>query len=112
MEFNQPNPAGTIDLGVVSIDPEACRVFRNGKEIGLTAREYGLLLYLARNPNRIIGKERLYEHVWGEDAVGVDNTMMVHIRHLREKIEDDPSCPRLLVTIKGLGYKLVKENAK
>ena len=112
LEIYQSNTARSIDLGAVSIDPDACRVIKNGAEIGLTAREYGLLLYLAQNPNRIIGKERLYEQVWGEDAVGVDNTMMVHIRHLREKIEDDPSCPRLLVTVKGLGYKLVKDNAR
>lgn len=107
----QPEKSRVIGLGPLSIDPDACLVFKNGAEIALTAREYGLLLYLAQNPNRIIGKERLYEHVWGEDAAGVDNTMMVHIRHLREKIEDDPSAPRLIVTVKGLGYKLVRENA-
>lgn len=86
------------------------RVFKRDREIALTAREFGLLLYLAENRNRIISKERLYEQVWGEDSLGCDNTMMVHIRHLREKIEDDPSEPRLLVTVKGLGYKLVSVN--
>jgi len=102
---------GIIEIGPLRIDIEAKRVYKTDSEIGLTAREYGLLLYLAENPDRIISKERLYEQVWGEDSVGIDNTIMVHIRHLREKIEDDPSRPKLLVTVKGLGYKLVKNYA-
>lgn len=98
-----------IDIDSIHIDTEANRVYKQDKEIGLTAREYGLLLYLAENSNKIISKERLYEQVWGEESFGVDNTMMVHIRHLREKIEDNPSSPKLIITVKGLGYKLVKE---
>jgi len=100
-----------IKIDSLLIDVEANRVYKGDNEIGLTAREYGLLLYLAENPDKIISKERLYEQVWGEDSVGIDNTIMVHIRHLREKIEDDPSRPKLLVTVKGLGYKLVKNYA-
>ena len=60
------------------------------------------------NADKILSKERLYEHVWGEYSSICDNTIMVHIRHIREKIEDIPSSPRQLVTIKGLGYKLKK----
>jgi len=100
-----------IKIDSLLIDVEANRVYKGDSEIGLTAREYGLLLYLAENSDKIISKERLYEQVWGEDSVGIDNTIMVHIRHLREKIEDDPSRPKLLVTVKGLGYKLVKNYA-
>ena len=107
----QAENGGKIKIGPLTIDVEANRVYKGGSEIGLTAREYGLLLYLAENPDKIISKERLYEQVWGEDSVGIDNTMMVHIRHLREKIEDDPANPRLIVTVKGLGYKLVKDHA-
>ncbi len=99
-----------IESGPLRVDTDACRVFKNNREIGLTAREYSLLLYMMENPDKIISKERLYEHVWGEDSMGSDNTMMVHIRHLREKIEDEPSNPRLLLTVKGLGYKLVKRH--
>lgn len=99
-----------IQIASLRLDADACRVFKGDREIALTAREFGLLAYLAENRNRIISKERLYEQVWGEDSLGCDNTMMVHIRHLREKIEDDPSEPRLLVTVKGLGYKLVSGN--
>ncbi len=99
-----------IHIASLRLDASASRAFKDGNEISLTAREFGLLLYLAENRNRIISKERLYEQVWGEDSIGSDNTLMVHVRHLREKIEDDPSDPRLLVTVKGLGYKLVSEN--
>jgi DNA-binding response OmpR family regulator len=74
----------------------------------LTAREFGVLLYLAENANKIISKERLYEQVWGENGLGCDNAVMVHIRHIREKLEDDPANPVLLQTVKGLGYRLVK----
>ena len=63
---------------------------------------------VAVNAEKILSKERLYEHVWGEYSSICDNTIMVHIRHIREKIEDIPSSPRQLVTIKGLGYKLKK----
>jgi len=107
----QVENSGKIKIAPLMIDVEANRVYKGDSEVGLTAREYGLLLYLAENPDKIISKERLYEQVWGEDSVGIDNTIMVHIRHLREKIEDDPSRPKLLVTVKGLGYKLVKNYA-
>ena len=62
---------------------------------------------LAQNRGRVISRERLYERIWGEDSFGCDNTMMVHIRHLREKIEDNPATPKYIITMKGLGYKLV-----
>lgn len=95
-------------LDPLEIDTVGCRVYKNDLELELTAREFGLLRYLAENPNNIISKERLYEQVWGEDSVGCDNTVMVHIRHIREKIEDDPTNPQMLQTVKGLGYRLVK----
>lgn len=111
LEYNRVKaPAGNkIEIGTLSIDTDTCSVYRNNREIGLTAREYSLFLYLAENPNRIISKERLYEQVWGEDSTGIDNTIMVHMCHLREKLEEEPSNPRLLLTVKGLGYKLVKK---
>jgi DNA-binding response OmpR family regulator len=61
---------------------------------------------------RVISKERLYETVWSEDSIGYDNTIMVHIRHIREKIEDNPASPAYLVTVKGLGYKVVNPHDK
>ena len=83
-----------------------------GKEISLTAREFEILEYLAENKGRVISKERLYETVWGEDSFGCDNTIMVHIRHLREKIENNPKSPEYILTMKGLGYKLVNPDEK
>ena len=110
-ERQDTNSQSVIEIGNVRIDSESRQVHRDGAEISLTAREYGMLVHLAGNLNKIISKERLYEQVWGEDGIGVDNTVMVHIRHLREKLEEDPSSPKLIVTVKGLGYKLVKDHA-
>ena len=94
-------------VGELMLDTDACCAYKSGQLLELTAKEYCMLQYLMENSGKIINKERLYEQVWGEDAVVCDNTIMVHIRHLREKIEEDPSVPRYLMTVKGLGYKLV-----
>lgn len=97
-----------LSAGPLSINKESCRAYKDGKEISLTGREFLLLSYLMENADKIISKERLYEQVWGEYSSICDNTIMVHIRHLREKIEDTPSSPQQLITVKGLGYKLKK----
>lgn len=102
----------SIKIGELMIDTDGCRVMKNDKEIGLTAREFEILRYLAENLGRVISRERLYETVWGEDSFGCDNTMMVHIRHLREKLEEDPATPQYIITMKGLGYKLVNPYEK
>jgi len=60
---------------------------------------------MAKHPNQIMSKEKLCSDVWGEDYIGFDNTIMVHVRRLREKIEDNPSSPRYIINVKGLGYK-------
>ena len=99
--------ARLLKVGALRIDPEGCRVMKDGKEMELTPREFEILRYMAQNIGRVISRERLYETVWGEDSFGCDNTVMVHIRHLREKIESDPASPEYLITMKGLGYKLV-----
>lgn len=97
----------SIKIGDLMIDTEGCRVVKNDNSIDLTAREFEILKYLAENKGRVISRERLYEVIWGEDSYGCDNTMMVHIRHLREKIEEDPAKPQYIITMKGLGYKMV-----
>ena len=112
-EYRQrPPKAQPLTVGALSIDPEGCRVTKDGKEIELTAREFEILQYMAQNIGRVISRERLYETVWGEDSFGCDNTIMVHIRHLREKIESNPTSPEYLITMKGLGYKLVNPYEK
>lgn len=97
-----------ITIGSINIDPDNCQVYKAGAEVKLTAKEYKILLCLAQNANRIISKERLCEIVWSEDNIGYDNAISVHIRHLREKIEDNPSKPEIITTVIGLGYKLKK----
>lgn len=102
------NSNDTLSVGPLSLDRESCRVYKSGQEISLTGREFLLLSYLMENADKIISKERLYEQVWSEYSSICDNTIMVHIRHIREKIEDTPSTPQQLITVKGLGYKLKK----
>ncbi|KNF08200.1 signal transduction response regulator [Gottschalkia purinilytica] len=99
----------TLKFGDIEINEEKSIVLKKGKEIELKAKEYQLLLYMAKNINQILSKEKLFEQVWGEESIGYDNTIMVHIRRIREKIENEPSNPEYIKTIKGLGYKLVSK---
>ncbi|SFS30885.1 response regulator transcription factor [Marininema halotolerans] len=88
------------------------RLVVDGNDVPLPAKEFQLLVFLARRPNRIFSRAQLYEEVWGEESFGDENTVMVHIRRLREKIEINPSQPVHLLTIRGLGYKLIPEPSK
>lgn len=106
---NLLNTKSILTAGSITIDKESGRAYKSGNEINLTGREFLLLSYMMENTNKIISKEKLYEQVWGEYSSICDNTIMVHIRHLRQKIEDNPSYPKQLITIKGLGYKLKKD---
>lgn len=99
-----------IKVGNITVDRLHSQVYRQEAEVKLTAKEYQLLLYLSENPNMIVNKEKLCEVVWGEDYLGYDNTISVHVRHLREKLEENPSKPKIIVTVIGLGYKFVKRN--
>lgn len=113
MEYRQtPQQPCSLKIGTITIDPDGCQVMKNNNEIDLTAREFEILLYLAKNIGRVISRERLYESIWGEDSFGCDNTIMVHIRHLRGKLEDNPKVPEYIITMKGLGYKLVNPYEK
>lgn len=102
------NREALLVVGGLTLDKESGKIYKEGQEIELTGREYLLLAYLMENADKIISKDRLYEQVWGEYSSICDNTIMVHMRHLREKIEENPSEPKRLITIKGLGYKLKK----
>src|SRR5690606_30036181 len=95
-----------IEFGDVTIFPQTGGVRKGQQPISLTAKELQILILLANHPNQICSKSKICDLVWGEDYVGFDNTIMVHIRKLREKIEDDPSKPQWIKTVKGLGYKL------
>ncbi len=95
-----------LTFGSVEIDPERLQVTRTGQPVELTPIEFRLLRYLVSNPNRPFSRAALIEAVWGYDSdIGNDRTIDVHIRHLREKLEDDPANPQWLVTVRGIGYK-------
>ncbi|SHD77911.1 response regulator transcription factor [Schnuerera ultunensis] len=107
---HQHNEKNIITFGNIEIDREKGEVKKRGIPVTLTAKEYNLLLYLVQNSNQILSKNKILTEVWGYDFDGYDNTLMVHIRHLRKKIEDDPANPRHIITAKGLGYKLIIED--
>ncbi len=92
-----------LTFGRFTINFHLERVFCDGNDLGLKAMEYRLLSYLVRNSSRIISKEELFDRVWGDSITG-DGTLNVHIRRLREKIEDDPNNPKYIRTIWGTGY--------
>lgn len=102
--YDAPTPVDTI-VGPFRLNEDGTEIYRDGVRLELTAKEVGLLACFMRNPNRILSKETLFTQVWGEDFYGSDNTVMVHIRRLREKIELNPSQPVYIKTVKGLGYK-------
>lgn len=98
-----------VKLSGSEIDFERAEVIKDGAHIQLTAKEFELLSALYRNAGRIVTIDALCEAAWGDNPFGYENSLMAHIRRIREKIEKDPSHPVSLVTIKGLGYKLITE---
>jgi DNA-binding response OmpR family regulator len=93
--------------GPIVINTSSAEVTVEGTKVDLPAQVYQLLLFFCKHPNQLFSKGQIYENVWGNDYLGEENTVMVHIRKLREKIETNPSKPDHLVTVRGLGYKLV-----
>lgn len=100
-----PLSAGDLQIGQLCINPRSRRVYLGQQELELKNKEYELLLFLASNPDMVFSKETLYERIWGYDAVGDNATVAVHINRLREKIEQDPSNPRYIQTVWGVGYR-------
>jgi DNA-binding response OmpR family regulator len=94
-----------INLGGITIDTAAQRVYVNRREVELKNREYELLYFLAANADMVFDRETLYEHVWGMNSAGDAATVSVHINRLREKIEDDPARPLHIQTVWGAGYR-------
>ena len=90
-----------------TVDFERAEVHKNGEIFFLTAKEHTLLQTLARNDGKIVTVDALCEALWGENPFGYENSLNAHVRRVREKIETDPSRPVSLITIKGLGYKLI-----
>jgi DNA-binding response OmpR family regulator len=96
-----------IVFGDVELDAQTRDVRKGGAELRLTAKEFDLLWFLARHPRRVFGRDQLMSRVWGYEAAVDTGTVTVHVRRLREKIEDDPSQPRHLQTVWGVGYRIV-----
>lgn len=96
----------SLTVGALTLDTAAMQLYKDGQPVALTPTEYKILAQLMRAPGRIFTKVQLYEGIAGEFFESNDNTMMVHISKLREKIEDDPKNPRYIITIRGLGYKI------
>ena len=95
-----------ITVGDVHILPRSWKVYKGGRELKMPNREFALLKFLAENPNIVFSKEQLFETIWGYDYVGDSATVTVHVGRIREKIEDDPSHPKLIETVRGAGYRL------
>ena len=95
-----------LTFGEVEVDLERLQVYRQGRLVNLTPTEFRLLRYLVTHPDRPLSRDALIEAVWGYDSdIGSQRTVDAHMRHLRKKLEDDPSDPRWLVTVRGIGYK-------
>lgn len=95
-------------VGGLMINDDLKEVTVDGELVKLTPIEYNILLLLVKNQGKVFSIEQIYENIWNEDAIGADNTVAVHIRHIREKIEINPKEPRYLKVVWGVGYKVEK----
>ena len=96
-------------VGGLTINDETKEVFVEGEPVKLTPIEYSILLLLVQHQGKVFSINQIYESIWNEDAIGADNTVAVHIRHIREKIEINPKEPRYLKVVWGVGYKIEKQ---
>ena len=97
------------EVGGLSINDELKEVTVDGESVRLTPIEYNILLLLVKNQGKVFSIDQIYENIWNEEAIGADNTVAVHIRHIREKIEINPREPRYLKVVWGVGYKIEKQ---
>lgn len=104
----QPAGEKIYATGGLMINDDLKEVMVDGEPVKLTPIEYNILLLLVRNQGKVFSIDQIYENIWNEDAIGVDNTVAVHIRHIREKIEINPKEPRYLKVVWGVGYKVEK----
>lgn len=96
----------TYEAGGLVINDDLKKVTVDGEEVKLTPIEYNILLLLMKNKGKVYSIGQIYEEIWNEEAIGADNTVAVHIRHIREKIEINPKEPRYLKVVWGVGYKI------
>ena len=105
------NNYDVIKIKNITIDLKQAKVFKNGKDVNLTALEYKILLTLALNPNQVFTREKILADIWDVNEEYVyDNTLTVYIKRIREKIEDDVANPKIIKTVRGIGYKIGDDN--
>lgn len=102
------NGQAVYQVGGLAINDDLKEVTVDGETVKLTPIEYNILLLLMKNQGKVFSINQIYENIWNEDAIGADNTVAVHIRHIREKIEINPKEPRYLKVVWGVGYKIDK----
>lgn len=107
MDDRSHDAAEEIVLGDLTIAPRNYTALKNGRAVNLSAKEFEILSCLATYPGQVFSRERIYRNVWGVDSLGDDRAIAVYVRKIREQIEDDPKHPEHLVTVWGVGYKLV-----
>lgn len=96
---------GTLHIRGMEIDPDARTITVEGKPVELTSKEFDILLFMARNPNKVFSKDQLFDRIWGLEAFGDTTTVTVHIGKIREKTETDPKNPQYIETVWGAGYR-------
>ncbi len=101
-----PESKAVYQVGGLVLNDDTKQVFVDGEQVKMTPIEYNILLLLMKNQGRVFSINQIYESIWNEDAIGADNTVAVHIRHIREKIEINPKEPRYLKVVWGVGYKI------
>ncbi|MCQ2459083.1 MAG: response regulator transcription factor [Ruminococcus sp.] len=101
-----------VEIGGLTLDRDEKQIYLDGEPVKLTATEYKITALLMENAGRVFSAEEIYSRVWNEESFSVENTVMVHIRHIREKIEINPKDPRYLKVVWGIGYKIEKGNSK
>ncbi|MCC8126396.1 MAG: response regulator transcription factor [Clostridiales bacterium] len=107
--MNQQTSDQVFKCGGLSINDDTKEVFVDDELVRLTPIEYNILLLLVKNAGKVFSIDEIYKQIWNEEAIGADNTVAVHIRHIREKIEINPREPRYLKVVWGVGYKIEKQ---
>ena len=107
--LSQGSNENVYKCGGLTINDDTKEVFVDDEPIKLTPIEYNILLLLTKNAGKVFSIDEIYKQIWNEEAIGADNTVAVHIRHIREKIEINPREPRYLKVVWGVGYKIEKQ---
>ena len=110
--LNQSSNENVYKCGGLTINDDTKEVFVDDEPIKLTPIEYNILLLLTKNAGKVFSIDEIYKQIWNEEAIGADNTVAVHIRHIREKIEINPKQPKYLKVVWGIGYKIEKDDSK